>query len=1306
MNQMAGDPGPRYNTQPNLKLQKPIQPYVCSTLEDFQEERDFLANIIFPRLNDFCSPRGTYFKAVDLRWSAVKAHKSFTTNLFRQYSCLCSQHLKLCLDCVDSCSPFFICLLGQTYGDFLPHYTPFLFSNVKDFANLSKGEQNLYVAAKNGYPWVLETPNCSLTEFEITQAAFRKESQFQFFYFRTSNSLLRTFSEEEEEKLSPTFLMNEEGKLKVGRLKAKIIGKGLPVRFYRDLEELGDLVFKDWSAVVEKLYPVPIIMENIDYKHSLECLYHEEFAEKCEQVFVISKESNRTFEILERFALKDVELDSDSAGLGLDSILRINALPTYKSILLLSGERGCGKSTLIASWVNYFKSRHPGVLMIPYFVGSTCESSDIMSVIHYFIMELQHRAHGPQIEMDFLNEDSSVLVFSLLVEVFMAFISLKPCVLVLDGIEELIGIYGISGQKAKDFSWLPCSLPPHCKFILSTVSSSLSCKSLCARPDVRTLELSGMGDEDTKFSIFRQHLSTPDQERFGQSKPILRKKPNLTPLKLAIIASELQECRIYRNEFQCLREYLEMASVQELWELILKRWVEDYGWNLKQKETNSDAVASGKGLSGWVADALCLLCISHCGLAEDELLHLLDMLGYRNNQKVTTVHWAAFRNATKHWIQEKPDGLLCFRHQSLRNAVEHKLLGVITPVRESSPNMSQHTVNHKKARFHQVLMRYFQRQSIFWRVYQELPWHMKMSRCWEGLCSFVTSPSITDFISKIHNPSLWTRLHLVHYWDVLLEAGYDVSESFLLCVAKIEAEQCQKVKKRPTISVLECSLSQVTAADKCRMILFVGSFLKLMGKINDAERLFLSVEEMLLQSPSMTEMLLKAQNAIGELYLEIGMTEKGLTYFQKAWSNLLRFTLSDLKTSQELMRQKVKVMNNLVKSASEKFLRESHILDYATEISKLVTDSPRDQATMKYTEGVLMLAAGNVPVARLKFQECLHIRRRLFGDKNILVGEIMEFLADLLFFLLEDNEKSQKKQVTEYYKQVIKIKENSDTVATCKLVRKQLSISLSDTLCKLAGQLLSGDVCHHAMMEAVSYLYRSLDLRSTHLGSSHASIQGILHLLREIQRFRGRRFWPQGMSQLHSEGSKNGFLLWENLSKLNFCSAQSSDTVNTAMCMNVSKLQGAKSTEPVPPPVSDKPKCFPGKGRKTLIPVLSAGEKTQIWNGPRKQTPRKKNYPVKTLSVGEKNGLVKLSKQRVFSAKCESGDGLITAIYRRPPRAPLSANNPWQSISELVSEKWLFHTPQYSFTPQKFVFPRRSQVETKWLRISNETDNE
>jgi len=78
---------------------------------------------------------------------------------------------------------------------------------------------------------------------------------------------------------------------------------------------------------------------------------------------------------------------------------RINPLPAYKSILLLSGERGCGKSTLLANWVNCFKTKYPNMVLIPHFVGSTCESSDIMSVIHYFITELQYKHYGNGIRL-------------------------------------------------------------------------------------------------------------------------------------------------------------------------------------------------------------------------------------------------------------------------------------------------------------------------------------------------------------------------------------------------------------------------------------------------------------------------------------------------------------------------------------------------------------------------------------------------------------------------------------------------------------------------------------------------------------------------------------------------------------------------------------------------------------------------------------------------------------------------------------------------------------------------------------------
>lgn len=245
------------------KLQRSIQPYICSTLNDFKEERDFLASRIFPQLNELCSSRGTYFKAVDLRWSALRGHSPLPFSLRKQHVSLHSQHLKLCLDYVNSCFPFFICMLGETYGDFLPDYLPFMFTNATDLSSLSRVEQNLYVAAENGYPWVLENPNCSLTELEIIQAAFLNESQFQYFYFRTGATLLKALNAEKEGKPSLGSLMNNEEKLRIGKLKAKIISKGLPVRYYRDLQELGELVFKDWSVVIEKLYPATCMTENI-----------------------------------------------------------------------------------------------------------------------------------------------------------------------------------------------------------------------------------------------------------------------------------------------------------------------------------------------------------------------------------------------------------------------------------------------------------------------------------------------------------------------------------------------------------------------------------------------------------------------------------------------------------------------------------------------------------------------------------------------------------------------------------------------------------------------------------------------------------------------------------------------------------------------------------------------------------------------------------------------------------------------------------------------------------------------------------
>ncbi|MEE6480107.1 hypothetical protein FKM82_012462 [Ascaphus truei] len=131
-------------------------------------------------------------------------------------------------------------------------------------------------------------------------------------------------------------------------------------------------------------------------------------------------------------------------------------------------------------------------------------------------------------------------------------------------------------------------------------------------------------------------------------------------------------------------------------------------------------------MEGWVVDVLCLLSTSQCGLDDHDILQLLQILGYQHNFEVTSIHWAAFRSVASKWIQEKPDGLLHFRHRSFRDAVEHLLLGVVMPIGESLHNYFQNSINHKRKRFHQLLIKYFQNMDLSRRVYEELPWHLKM----------------------------------------------------------------------------------------------------------------------------------------------------------------------------------------------------------------------------------------------------------------------------------------------------------------------------------------------------------------------------------------------------------------------------------------------------------------------------------------------------------------------------------------------------------------------------------------------------
>jgi len=68
------------------------------------EERNDLMTHTWPELRRLCQERHVELVEVDLRWGIAEAQSSRR------------ETLKLCLDEIRSCRPFFIGLLGERYG--------------------------------------------------------------------------------------------------------------------------------------------------------------------------------------------------------------------------------------------------------------------------------------------------------------------------------------------------------------------------------------------------------------------------------------------------------------------------------------------------------------------------------------------------------------------------------------------------------------------------------------------------------------------------------------------------------------------------------------------------------------------------------------------------------------------------------------------------------------------------------------------------------------------------------------------------------------------------------------------------------------------------------------------------------------------------------------------------------------------------------------------------------------------------------------------------------------------------------------
>jgi tetratricopeptide (TPR) repeat protein len=314
-----------------------VRLFTSSTFRDMNDERQELMLKALPALRRVASAKGVFVTFVDLRWGVTEEQSRL------------GETLRTCLREVVRCRPYFLALLGDRYG---------WAQNADEPHDALLARTFERAAAEPAFAWVKSMADRSMTELEIECALFRApagtQPGHQFVYIRDAVSA----SSESRDAVA-----------KLDALKARVLtGQQLAaVSTFRTPQDLSDRVIADLTAAIER-------------DADAQTLLREPLADELDAQFVFVSERVRAFVINDAdFEALDVFVDEPDGG------------DTDEHVLFVSGERGGGKSALLANWTVRWHQQydaealdaapHDRTLLFEHFLGCSAAGSGLACVV-------------------------------------------------------------------------------------------------------------------------------------------------------------------------------------------------------------------------------------------------------------------------------------------------------------------------------------------------------------------------------------------------------------------------------------------------------------------------------------------------------------------------------------------------------------------------------------------------------------------------------------------------------------------------------------------------------------------------------------------------------------------------------------------------------------------------------------------------------------------------------------------------------------------------------------------------------------